>query len=206
MKRTDTNRKFAFPPEERRIANCRNSVESPPRRSQIIGARTNPVTIQPHTDEIEDCARHAAGLYYRLVLVVGPARSGKSTSLRAFQTASGAPLINVNLQISRGLLDLDQRSRVLQVPKLLNAIVEIEARGADTVLFDNTEVLFDADLEQDPLHLLNTVARHRTVIAAWSGTAGSDALTYAKPGHREYKRYALGRPDAPLIVHLESEV
>lgn len=103
------------------------------------------MSIQLHTDEIEDCARHAASLYARLVLVVGPpAGSGENASLRAFQSTCGAPLVNVNLQIARGLLDLDQRYRVLQFPKLLNAIVETEAHGADTVLLDNTEVLFNA--------------------------------------------------------------
>ena len=163
------------------------------------------MTVQHHTDEIEDCARHAASLYARLVLVVGPAGSGKTGSLRAFQNANGTPLVNVNLQVSRVLLDLDQRSRVLQFPKRLNAIVETEAHGADTVLLDNTEVLFDADLKQDPLRLLKTLARHRTVIAAWSGIAEADALTYAEPGHREHRRYPLGGSAAPLIVHMETE-
>ena len=165
----------------------------------------NPVTVQLHAAGIEESARNAASLYARLVLVVGPKGSGKTASLHTFQKASGAPLVNVNLQISHGLLGLDQRSRVLQAPKLLNAIVETEARGADTVLLDNTEVLFDADLKQDPLRLLKTLARHRTVIATWSGIAASDALTYAKPGHREYKRYPLGGPAEPLIVNMESE-
>ncbi len=163
--------------------------------------------VHSHKDEIERHARHAAGLYYRLVLVVGPTRSGKTASLQAFQNGNGAPLVNVNLQISRKLLDLDRRSRVLHFPKLLNAIVETEACGSDTVLLDNTEVLFDADLQQDPLHLLKTLARHRTVIAAWSGIAEADALIYAKLGHREYRHYSLGRPAGagPLIVHLETE-
>lgn len=163
------------------------------------------MTVQVPADEIAEKARYAADLYCRLVLVAGPGGSGKTASLRAFQNASGAPLVNVNLQISQRLLSLDQRSRALHLPKLLNALVECEARGADTVLLDNTEILFDADLKQDPLRLLKSLARNRTVVAAWSGTAGSDALTYARPGHKEHKRYPLGEPADPIIVRLESE-
>ena len=163
------------------------------------------MTVQVPTDEIAENARHAAGLYCRLVLVVGPGGSGKTASLRAFQNVSGAPLVNVSLQISQRLLCLDLRTRVLRLPQLLDTVVKNEVGGATMVLLDNIEVLFDAGLKQDPLRLLKSLARQRVVVAAWNGIAESDALTYAKPGHREYRRYALGEPAEPLIVRLENE-
>ena len=163
------------------------------------------MVVQLRTDEIEKKARDAAGLYCRLVLAVGPAGSGKTALLHALQGRTETPLVNVNLHISRQLLDLGERSRVVRLPRLLNAVVEAEAHGADTVLLDNTEILFDAGLKQDPLRLLKSLARYRTVVAAWSGIARDGALTYASPGHREYRRYPLSEPTEPLIVNLESE-
>jgi hypothetical protein len=64
----------------------------------------------------------------------------------------GAPLINVNLELSRRMLDLTERQRELRLPRLLMEIVN-DAAG-DVVLLDNIEILLDVSLKQDPLRLL----------------------------------------------------
>ena len=58
-------------------------------------------------------------------------------------------------------------------------------------MLDNTEILFHPDLGHDPLRLLQNLSRNRTVVASWSGTAQDGRLTYAAPGHPEYRRYPL---------------
>ncbi|MFC1791510.1 BREX-3 system P-loop-containing protein BrxF [Gemmatimonadota bacterium] len=45
----------------------------------------------------------AASLYHRLVLVVGSARTGKTSALRALAKQNNWPLINVNLVLSDDL-------------------------------------------------------------------------------------------------------
>ncbi|MBM4388268.1 MAG: BREX-3 system P-loop-containing protein BrxF, partial [Deltaproteobacteria bacterium] len=82
----------------------------------------------------------AAELYHRLVILVAPAGSGKTAALRDVHARTAAPLINVNLELSRRMLDLTERQRALQLPRLLAAIVG--ASTADVVLLDNVEVLF----------------------------------------------------------------
>ena len=61
--------------------------------------------------------------YHRLVVVVGSSRSGKTTAMQQLRDATGVPLINVNLELSKRLLDLTERQRSLQLPRLLDEIV-----------------------------------------------------------------------------------
>lgn len=144
----------------------------------------------------------AAHLYFRLVLIVGPRGAGKTALLRSIHERTEAPLVNVNLHLSRQLLESSARSRPIRLPNALHAAVDAQADGADTVLLDNTEILFDAGLKQDPLRLLRNLARHRTVVATWPGAAADGSLRYAAPGHPEYRSYPLGGLDEPLIVNL----
>ncbi len=131
----------------------------------------------------------ATELFFRLVLLVAPAGSGKTAALQDVHERMTVPLINVNLELSRRMLDLTERQRALQLPRLLAAIVG--ASGADVVLLDNIEVLFDISLKQDPLRLLQGLSRNKTVVAAWSGSIDGEHMVYATSDHPEYKRYPL---------------
>lgn len=137
--------------------------------------------------EVEALCETVANLYYRLVLVVGPARSGKTRLLRATSVTNGWPLINLNQRVSEQLLELTQKQRALRIPRLVDDV--LGAAGANIVLVDNIELLFSPDLAQDPLRLLQGRARNRTVVASWPGTMVGNQLVYAEPGHREYRRY-----------------
>jgi hypothetical protein len=131
-------------------------------------------------------------LYHRLVLVVAPEGAGKTAVLHTVGERLRAPYINLNLELSRRLLDLTERQRSLHVQELVEEVVA--ETGADLVLLDNVEILFDPKLQQDPLRCLQQLARHRTVVATWGGAmtgdgAASAVLTYAASGHPEYRRY-----------------
>ncbi|MFQ5745145.1 MAG: BREX-3 system P-loop-containing protein BrxF [Acidobacteriota bacterium] len=142
----------------------------------------------------------AAELYHRLLLIAAPSGCGKTAVLQDVATRTGAPLLNLNLELSRRMLDLTKRQRALQLPRVLEEVV---GRDHPVVLLDNIEILFDVTLEQDPLRLLQGVSRNRTIIAAWNGALESGYLTYATPGHPEYRRYASRElvvicPDRPV--------
>jgi len=95
----------------------------------------------------------------------------------------------VNLELARRMLDLTFRQRSLLLQRLLAEIVSTQS--ADVILLDNIEVLFDVSLQQDPLKLLQSLSRNKTVVAAWSGSIDGEHLFYATPDHPEYKRYPL---------------
>ena len=136
-------------------------------------------------------------LYHRLILVVGPSGAGKTVTLRAVAEHTGAQVDNLNLELSRRLLDLTERRRALEVP---GALDEILGRDTPLVLLDNTEILFDPALKQDPLRLLQHASRNRAIVATWNGTVDDRYLCYADPGHPEYRRYPV---DGFLVVGAE---
>jgi hypothetical protein len=131
----------------------------------------------------------AMHMYHQLVLVVAPLGAGKTAALREVAQQTGYNYINVNLELSRCMLELTQRQRQLQVSRLLRDIIRTAHDQA--VLLDNLEMLFDVSLKLDPLRCLQDVARDRTVVAAWNGAVTASYLTYATPDHPEYRRYAL---------------
>jgi SAM-dependent methyltransferase len=147
-------------------------------------------------DQILQRITEARELYYHLILLIGPAGSGKTEALRAVSDSIGAPLINVNLELSSRMLDLTERERILQVAPLLSETVDNVA--GDLVLLDNLEMLFDVRLKQDPLLLLQRLSRSKTVVAAWNGLIVDEHLIYAVPSHPEYRRYPL--PDALWVA------
>ena len=140
---------------------------------------------EPLADIVIHKIEQAAELYHRLVLLVAPAGSGKTAVLLDVHKRTSAPYINVNLELSRRMLDLTERQRALQIPRLLLDIVG----EAPVVLLDNIEILFDISLMLDTLRLLQGLSRNRTVVAAWSGSIIGENLVYAAPDHPEYKRY-----------------
>lgn len=144
---------------------------------------------EPLADMVIEGIGQSAELYYRLVILVAPAGAGKTVALQDVHERTAAPLLNVNLELSRRMLDLTERQRALQLPRLLAEIVGPSA--ADVVLLDNIEVLFDVSLKQDPLRLLQGLSRNKTVVASWSGSIDGEHMVYATPDHPEYKRYPL---------------
>ena len=142
---------------------------------------------EPLYDQVMQQLEQAVGLYYRLILVVAPRGAGKTVALQEVAARTGALVMNVNLALSQRMLELTERQRSLRVPRLLEEIAGQTDR--EIVVLDNLEILFDVALKLDPLRLLQGLARHRTVVAAWNGSIEGDYMTYAVPGHPEYRRY-----------------
>ena len=138
-------------------------------------------------EEIIDRIKQTHELYHRLVLVVGPSGSGKTSLLQELSKQTGFRYINLNLELSRALLDLTERQRILKLPLLVDEI--IGKTGDRVALIDNLEILFEVSLKQDPLRLLQQISRNRTVVATWNGIIAGGYLTYAAPNHPEYRRY-----------------
>ena len=139
------------------------------------------------SEQLIEKINQAHELYHRLVLIVGPSGSGKTPLLQEVSKQAGFRYINLNLELSRALLELTERQRILRLPLLVDEI--IGKAGDQVVLIDNLEIFFEVSLKQDPLRLLQQISRNRTVVATWNGTIAGGYLTYAVTNHPEYRRY-----------------
>lgn len=145
---------------------------------------------------LAESAQPAGSLYHRLVLLVGPEGTGKTRALREFAQQNAIPLVNLNLELSRRLLDVPRARRAMSTPPLLKEVAASVSGGL--LVLDNTEILFAPDLQIDPLRALQQLSRDRTVVSAWNGQAEGGRLTYAEPGHPEFRDYPI--QDLVLVV------
>ncbi len=153
------------------------------------------------SSQIQDVLPKTQDTYFKLILAVGPARTGKTAALTELAAKHKWPRVNVNLCLSEKLLNLTHRQRAVRVAGILDDTVRDEE--SNVVLLDNIELLFAAELAQDPLKLLQSLSRNRTIVAAWPGNFDGVALTYAEPGHPEARRYPT--PQAVIVKAGETD-
>lgn len=149
--------------------------------------------------QLENAINDAPLRYFRLVLLVGQSGSGKSHLLWRVAKEQQGQVANVNLLLSGRLLELTAQQRRTKVSGILLELVE---PLTSPVFLDNAEILFDHSLEMDPLRLLQGLSRNRTIVVAWNGAVNQGRLSYAEPGHPEYRFY--DQPDS-LIVSMGEE-
>jgi hypothetical protein len=150
--------------------------------------------------KLVEAIRQAADQYYRLVILAGLPGSGKTSTLQAVAKQHGHPYLNVNLELSKRLLELTRSQRSRQVERLFKEV--IASVPGDVLLLDNLEVFFDPALEVEPLRLLQVSSRNRTVVASWNGTWKDGTLIYAEPGHPEFVQ--LKQTEAVVVTAGES--
>jgi len=149
-----------------------------------------------------EAVNQAASQYFRLVIVAGVPGSGKTAMANSLASAQGYPVINVNLELSKRLLDLTRVQRSRQVERLLKEV--IAGVPGDVVILDNIELLFDTALELEPLRLLQGASRNRTIVATWNGSFNNNTLVYAEPGHPEFVQFK--QIEAIVVVASASDI
>lgn len=145
--------------------------------------------------KIED----VAALYYRLIILITEPALNQRISVNDLKKNLKCGTVNVSLDLSRLMISLTSRQRALKVSPLLDQIVK--EQPYDIVLLNHNQILFEPNLRQDPLRLLQNLSRQKTIIVIWEGQVQGQYLTYAVPGHPEYRRY----PTRELIlINLDS--
>ncbi|MFA5665616.1 MAG: BREX-3 system P-loop-containing protein BrxF [Candidatus Cloacimonadaceae bacterium] len=124
--------------------------------------------------------------YHRLIILVNSEEAGKQDILDMLKSNFGVTLINLNLELSSRLLEYSIKQRPLKVTEITTEIIE---HLSSPVLLDKLDILFDPSLQTDPLALLQSLSRSKTIIAFWSGSLKDNKLYYAEPGYPEYRSY-----------------
>lgn len=141
-------------------------------------------------EKLENLVDDITSLNSKLVLLIGPPRSGKTALLAQLSKRRDAPVLNVGAALGRQLLAVPSTRRHLQAADLMKDLTDATARQG-LLLLDNIELLFDRTLQLNPLDLLKRHAHARRVIAVWPGELRERRLSYAATGHPEHQDYGI---------------
>lgn len=125
----------------------------------------------------------------KLILLVGPSRSGKTQLLRQLSVNLNLEPLNVGLELGRRLAATPNNKRGFSAGELLREIADKE-RTEDPLLLDNLELLFEPGLQINPLDLVRRLAHSKRVVAVWPGELRGDRLVYADMSHPEHRDYS----------------
>lgn len=155
------------------------------------------MTLFVHAPDWNATLKQAQAGYYKLILIVGPIGSGKSSLL---QSAAHYNFQHINFgeTFSRELLTKPLHLRSAEAEEV--AIDLVDATQASRVALDNTEVLFEAPLQLNPLALLKRLSIERLIVATWNGTFDDSYLYYGLKGHPSYEAFKYTEEDTFTIV------
>lgn len=117
--------------------------------------------------------------WYKIIYVCGNIDYDKQ-----FASAINIPYINLNLRLSKKLQNIPKSNYPLQVGEKLNEI--FNSYHAHALWLGNIEILFDKQLQQHPVRLLEQLSKRFKLIVSWPGEYDGNALIYATPEHPEY--------------------
>ena len=139
--------------------------------------------------KLENLLHVVSDLNSKLILLVGPSRSGKTQLLRQLSAKLNIEPLNVGLELGRRLAATPNNKRGFSAGELLREIADKE-RTEDPLLLDNLELLFEPGLQINPLDLVRRLAHSKRVVAVWPGELRGDRLVYAEMSHPEHRDYS----------------
>lgn len=139
--------------------------------------------------KLERLVEEIGDLNSKLILLVGPSRSGKTQLLRQLGAKLDIELLNVGLELGRRLAAMPNNKRSFSAGESLREIAH-NGRTDAPLLLDNLELLFAPSLQINPVDLLKRLANSNRVVAVWPGELRGDRLVYADMNHPEHRDYS----------------
>jgi hypothetical protein len=139
--------------------------------------------------KLEMLVEEIGDLNSKLILLVGPSRSGKTQLLRQLGAKLDIELLNVGLELGRRLAATPNNKRSFSAGESLREIGH-KGRTDTPLMLDNLELLFEPSLQINPVDLLKRLANFKSVVAVWPGELRGDRLVYADMNHPEHRDYS----------------
>jgi|LSQX01.2.fsa_nt_gb hypothetical protein len=103
---------------------------------------------------------------------------------------------NLNLVLSKELLEIPKQDRALFIPKRIRKVAE---EKGNAICFENISMLMNPSYELDVIKLFCELARTHRIAFVWPGSAESGVLVYSNPAEADYKHYHLANYDVMFI-------
>jgi len=103
---------------------------------------------------------------------------------------------NLNLALSKELLETPQEARAFLVPSKLKELAQSLGKA---VCFESITMLMSPAYQLDVIKLFCDLARSNKVAFVWPGTFDGNNLVYATPDEPDYKRYQVANYDIVFI-------
>ena len=82
-----------------------------------------PSTPDLHLTALDEAIQQSSNQYFRLVILAGAPGSGKTAALQSIAHKAGCQVVNVNLELSKKMLELTRTQRSRQVEPLLKSVI-----------------------------------------------------------------------------------
>ena len=136
--------------------------------------------------QLIETIRTIQGAYYKLSIISGGTRSGKTRLLKQIAIQLDLPIINLSLLLSQRLLSQNRRQRALNAEDVATEIIDENYKSG--LCLDDTELLFDSTLHLNPLVFFQDISRNRLIVATWNGIISDGELCFGHTGHPDFFR------------------
>ena len=121
---------------------------------------------------------------HKLIIVCS---NGDPVKMQDLISRIEVPPVNLNLHLSKELLEVPLKRRPLVVSSIVQDLVNTYQE--EFICLYNIELLFHPDLKTNPLQLFENISRYKGLVVAWNGQYKDGILTYGTLGHPEYQAY-----------------
>jgi hypothetical protein len=139
--------------------------------------------------QLLEIIRASQSAYYKLTILAGGARAGKTHLLKQVATQLDLPILNLSLLLSQRLLSQNRRQRALNAEDVATEVIAENYKSG--LCLDDTELLFDSTLRLNPLGFLQGVSRNHLIVATWNGIVAGGELRFGHTGHPDFFRQSV---------------
>ena len=135
--------------------------------------------------ELQKLVAEAEKAYYPVVFLCGADQQTRSQVLEAAAAAMNWPYLAIALPLAERMSGVPAINRSRHLERELDVLLPVSR----TLYLDRIEILFDRDLQVNPLQLLQSLSRRYHLLVSWPGQLLGQKLVYAEPWHSEYRSY-----------------
>lgn len=108
-----------------------------------------------------------------------------TTDVTAEWQQAGVTPVVINLPLSEALMKVPIKRRSTNVASIIKQRLNDVDQGTP-VLLHRFEMIFLPELQLNPVNLLESLSRDRTIVVSWPGKVTGSQVSYATHGHPEY--------------------